>query len=248
MTAVFLSDVHLRDADSAKTQLVIRFLEDVASRFDRIYLLGDLFDVWPGTDAHLLRKFRPVIRTLKRLVKAGREVHYVEGNHDFLLGKYFSEKLGIQTHPNEHVETWNGKKVYMVHGDLGNPKDHGTKVLRYLLRSKAVHAAKALFPQKFVFQLGMRTSKASRDYGTSRLDEDLKTRIRTTYRDTALRLFRRGYDVVIMGHTHLPDDFRATVDARDCRYVNLGDWVFHFTYLEFDGSQFYTRTHPVKAL
>ena len=51
-----------------------------------------------------------------------------------------------------------------------------------------------------------------------------------------------------MGHTHIPDDYSVEVDGRQCRYINTGDWVRHFTYLEFDGSQFYTRTHPVKDL
>ena len=61
-------------------------------------------------------------------------------------------------------------------------------------------------------------------------------------------IFQQGYDVVLMGHTHLPDDIETRVDGRPCRYINTGDWVRHFTYLEFDGSQFYTKTHPVKDL
>ena len=86
MTAIFLSDVHLRDSVGVKSKLVIRFLQEVASTFEHIYILGDLFDIWPGTNAHLVQTFRPVIQVLKGLVEDGHQIHYIEGNHDFRLG------------------------------------------------------------------------------------------------------------------------------------------------------------------
>jgi UDP-2,3-diacylglucosamine hydrolase len=246
MTAIFLSDVHLRDAGSVKTKLVVRFLQQVASRFERIYILGDLFDVWPGTSAHLVRTYKPVIQALKHLVEDGHSVHYLEGNHDFHLGDYFTDALGIQVYPDAITEEWNGQRVCMMHGDLGNPKDLGYRALRYLLRRETVHMVKNFFPQEWVYQLGLNSSKLSRKYqGHFPTKEDL---IRQTYRRSAETLFEKGYDIVLMGHTHIPDDYSTEINGRKCRYINTGDWVRHFTYLEFDGSQFYTRTHPVKEV
>jgi UDP-2,3-diacylglucosamine hydrolase len=246
MNAIFLSDVHLRDGGSVKSKLVIRFLQEVASRFENIYILGDLFDVWPGTSAYLVRTYRPVIQTLKHLVDDGHAVHYVEGNHDFKLGEFFSESLGIRVHTDHLVETWNDKRVYMAHGDLGNPREVGYRVLRYLLRRQTLHTALRALPEDWVYKMGMRSSQASRTY-QKKLPPD-ENAIRSIYRQSANGLFQRGYDVVIMGHTHLPDDYVVDVGGRTCRYLNTGDWVRHFTYLEFDGSDFYTRTHPVKTL
>src|SRR4051812_8375031 len=105
MSAIFLSDVHLRDSDSVKTKLVIRFLQEVASRFENIYILGDLFDVWPGTNTFLVQHFDPVLKTLKNLVERGHQLHYIEGNHDFRLGAYFSKELGIKVYKDRHEET-----------------------------------------------------------------------------------------------------------------------------------------------
>ncbi len=246
MTAIFLSDVHLRDAGSVKTKLVIRFFQQIASQFDRIYILGDLFDVWPGTSDHLVQIYRPVIQALKRLVEDGHSVHYLEGNHDFHLGDYFSEGLGIHVYPDSITEEWNGQRVCMVHGDLGNPNNVSYKAVRYLLRHEAVHMVKNFFPQEWIYQLGLNTSKLSRKYQVNfSTQEEL---IRQTYRRSAEEIFRKGYDIVLMGHTHLPDDHSVQVNGRNCRYINTGDWVRHFTYLEFDGSQFYTKIHPVKEV
>lgn len=246
MNAIFLSDVHLRDASSVKTKLVLRFLEEQATRFERIYILGDLFDVWFGTTEYLIQTFRPVIDVLKSLVDNGHEVHYIEGNHDFRLGEYFTDFVGIKVYENVHEETWNGKRIYMCHGDLGNPRDVGYRALRYVLRHDLLHVALNALPQEFVFKLGLNSSKLSRNYQSMLPSKE--TAIRQTYRQTAEKIFRDGYDVVLMGHTHLPDDVRTVVDGRECRYINTGDWVRNFTYLEFDGSHFYTKTHPVRDL
>ena len=246
MKAIFLSDVHLRDGLSVKTKIVIRFLEEVASRFERIYLLGDLFDVWPGTNAYLVRTFRPVVSTLRRLVENGHKVHYVEGNHDFRMGEYFTDSLGIAVHPDGVEHELGGRRVFLSHGDMGNPRDYAYRALRYVLRQDLLHVALRAVPQDWVYRLGSRTSHASRRY-QGRVPRN-EAAVRNIYRKTAESLFQSGYDVVIMGHTHLPDETRQRTNGRMCQYINTGDWVKHFTYLEFDGSDFYTKVHPVRAL
>jgi UDP-2,3-diacylglucosamine hydrolase len=242
-TALILSDVHLRDASSVKTRLVQRFLQEKASQFKKIYILGDLFDVWPGTNDFLLRAFQPILDTLKALVKDGHEVHYVEGNHDFKLGSFFTESLGVQVYEREIIENWNGKKIYMQHGDLGNPKEIGYRALRYVLRHDVTQWVAGKVPGEWVYNIGNNSSQFSRNYQKKQVPRD--EQVRGIYRVTAQSLFRAGYDVVLMGHTHIPDDFTEAVDGRTCRYLNSGDWVRSFTYLEYDGSDFHRRTHPM---
>lgn len=245
MNAIFLSDVHLRDADSVKSRLVIRFLQEVASQFEQVYILGDLFDVWPGTNPYLVDVFRPVIDSLKYLVEKGHEVHYIEGNHDFKLGEFFTKEVGIHVHPDGLERNWNGRRVYMAHGDLGNPREVGYRVLRYLLRHQLTHRLIKALPDNFIYQAGMKSSQLSRKVQKNRHAPKTEAHIRQVYRQAAETIFARGYDVVLMGHTHLPDDVTTIVEGRTCRYINTGDWVSNFTYLEFDGTQFYTRTHPL---
>lgn len=246
MSAIFLSDVHLKDAASVKTQLMMRFFQEVASRFEKIYILGDLFDVWPGTTEYLLQAHRPILQVLGDLTREGHQVSYLEGNHDFRLGRYFSEELGIRVFPDEIVESWNGRRIYMEHGDLGNPNEKGYRALRYLLRRDLLHRVVGTIPPKWIHTIGDRASKLSRNF--QKKVPPNQEKVREIYRAAALRHFDRGYDVVIMGHTHIPDHYTAKVGDRTCHYYNTGDWVKNFTYLEFDGSQFYTRTHPVKQL
>lgn len=244
MTAIVLSDIHLTDATSLKAQLLIRFFQEVASRFENVYLLGDLFDSWPGTSAYLVRTYGPVIEALKRLTEGGCKVHYIEGNHDFWLGQFFTDRIGVQVHSDSLEENWNGKRVYLAHGDLGNPQETGYRILRSFFRWGLFHRLKSLLPQRWIHDWGLRYSQLSRKRQAGRRQKDAV--IKATYRQTAEKLFTEGFDVVILGHTHIPDDHSASIEGRPCRYFNVGDWLSHFTYLEFDGSQFYTKTHPVK--
>ena len=226
--------------------MVLRFFQEIASQYQRIFILGDLFDVWPGTTPYLIERYSAFLQLFKRMVKDGHEIHYVEGNHDFKLGSFFNEELGVKTYSDSLTLQFNDKSVHMVHGDLGNPKELGYRVLRRVLRSEPIQAAVQIVPSKLIFDVGAKVSNLSRKYTTPKVIEHSK--IKHIYRRTAESFFEQGADVVLMGHTHLPDDVTSLVGDRYCRYINLGDWVRHFSYLEFDGSNFYTRTHPVKDL
>jgi UDP-2,3-diacylglucosamine pyrophosphatase LpxH len=41
-----------------------------------------------------------VLDTLRGLVRDGHQVHYLEGNHDFKLGEFFTDTLGIKVYWN----------------------------------------------------------------------------------------------------------------------------------------------------
>mgnify|MGYP006147229173 CR=1 FL=1 len=45
---------------------------------------------------------------------------------------------------------------------------------------------------------------------------------------------KNDYDYLIFGHRHLPIDFTL---KNGSRYVNLGDWITHFTYAVWDGKE-----------
>jgi UDP-2,3-diacylglucosamine hydrolase len=46
------------------------------------------------------------------------------------------------------------------------------------------------------------------------------------------KLKQEHFDYFIFGHRHLPLDIKLNESAR---YINLGDWITHFTYAVYDG-------------
>jgi UDP-2,3-diacylglucosamine hydrolase len=46
-------------------------------------------------------------------------------------------------------------------------------------------------------------------------------------------LHDRHFDYFVFGHRHLPLDLQV---GEGSRYINLGDWISHYTYAVFDGA------------
>ncbi len=248
MRALLLSDIHLRDVTSAKAQVLCRFLLEVGTQCDAIYILGDLFDVWPQTNAHLLYTFRPLIHVFRRLREAKVRIVLFEGNHDFQFGDFFRKTLDIEVITDSLCEEWQERSVYLTHGDLANDRDYGYRALRGLLRSRPLQSLLRVLPSNFVYELGGRFSRLSRRLQKKRNPASLVARdeaVRQRYRRHAMKLFAQGYHLVIMGHTHIVDDFTAKVGPRQCRYLNTGDWVRNFSYWMYDQGHFTCHTHQI---
>ena len=52
MAYCFISDLHLQEDRPDITQAFLSFLEEIASKAEKLYILGDLFEVWIGDDDH----------------------------------------------------------------------------------------------------------------------------------------------------------------------------------------------------
>ena len=63
---------------------------------DDLYIAGDLFDFWFCQKEKINPEFKPVINKLIELQKAGIRIHLSEGNHDFFMGEYFRDVLGME--------------------------------------------------------------------------------------------------------------------------------------------------------
>jgi UDP-2,3-diacylglucosamine pyrophosphatase LpxH len=52
-------------------------------------------------------------------------------------------------------------------------------------------------------------------------------------RTFAHQKFLEGFDVVILGHSHVPEEVDEWVDGRRCLYFNVGDWRIHRSFLRY---------------
>jgi len=107
MKTLILADVHLKVSDSgAKTRTEFtRFLENIdPSEFERIILLGDLFDFWFEYKQVLFSGYFEVLSALHGLSKAGVKLDLVCGNHDFWAGRFLRDHLDISIHPDKFTD------------------------------------------------------------------------------------------------------------------------------------------------
>jgi len=119
MKAIFISDAHLKREKDENYQRLLHLFETlntdsgtppesrsesvepetvqrVNPRIDHLFILGDFFDFWFSRGSVIYPEYRVMVRELAALGQRGVTVHLLEGNHDFFLADYFTERLGIE--------------------------------------------------------------------------------------------------------------------------------------------------------
>ncbi len=232
--AYFISDAHLGaeapDGEERESRL-IAFLEDITGKAGLLFIMGDLFDFWIEYRHAIRPDYFHVLWELRRLIKQGIEIHYLAGNHDFALGAFLSEKLGIRVHPTGCLNlTLQGKTLYLSHGDGLMPSDHGYRVLKKILRNPLCQRIYKLLHPDWGVPLAEVFSRTSRDQVSFRSQDSEQN----AYRRVARSMLQEGpADIVVFGHTHHPE-MRCWNGKI---YCNTGDWIRHFTYAVLENGE-----------
>ncbi|MCU0606909.1 MAG: UDP-2,3-diacylglucosamine diphosphatase [Candidatus Edwardsbacteria bacterium] len=227
----FLSDAHLGAGTAAQERLKRSNLEELFGRIVRdqagLYILGDLFDFWFEYRAVVQREHADIIAMLAGLRQAGVRVTMLAGNHDYWIGRTFTDRLGIRVVKTGLDLSLDGKRFLLAHGDGLEQGDWGYKfLLKPLLRNPlSIRLFSLLHPDLAVGFAGW-FSRLSRKHLAAERDRD-----GGPLRQAALRLLGQGYDAVVLGHCHRPE---LTVD-RGRTYLNLGEFFRQFTYGVYRG-------------
>jgi UDP-2,3-diacylglucosamine hydrolase len=230
----FVSDLHLKSRDDERTLAFVNWLGELANTSDtkRLFLVGDIFDLWIGDHAFFIDRFQLVVLGIRRLIQNGVEVHFFEGNHDLHLRQFWQEDVGAIVHSDAIYFELDGHMLRVEHGDLMNPHDRGYIFLRWFLRTKLMTYFALNMPSWFINRIGEWASQLSRAYHVHPTPE-ADSYIRSLVREHAKRAYQiRPFDLIISGHVHVADDFLFTVEsansaageARQVRSINLGSW------------------------
>jgi UDP-2,3-diacylglucosamine hydrolase len=234
---LFISDLHLSAQRPATVDLFLRFLKQVAGGADRLYILGDLFDVWLGDDDHTAPI--PQIRdAMAKLAARGIPVFLMHGNRDFLIGEDFCRESGCSLLPDPTVIDLAGTATLLTHGDLLCTDDLAYQEARRLLRNEAFISD---FLSKPLAERSALAAEYRRQSGetTSLLAEEIMDVNADAVAD-AMR--QQGVRQLIHGHTHRPASHEFTLDGEPARRVVLAEWFEEFgTYLRVNNQGMESR-------
>jgi len=241
MRRVFIADAHLRNPTDANYRLLLRFLSELKDNTRSLFILGDLFEFWVGFQETAFPHYRPVLERLMELSEAGTEIVIFEGNHDFHLGRFFTETLRAQIHPHPAVLDLDGRRMYICHGDQINTRDRGYLLLRFLLHNRITRTLFPLLPQALVLRVAKHLSLRSKKKHGIR---NSMWNYETLLRNFAETRFRDGCDAVISAHFHFPFIYTKT-DGRENTLLSIGDWISQFSYGElYEGRLSLNRYNP----
>jgi UDP-2,3-diacylglucosamine hydrolase len=231
--AYFISDLHIGsdhdEQEKIKQKNILAFLESIIPKATHLYIVGDFFDFWFEYRYVVPKQYFKFLFALQKMLDRNVEIHYLAGNHDFALGTFFDEKMGIKTWINTYQFTLSGKSFYLYHGDGIAKRDVGYRILKRILRSRLNQRVYRILHPDWGIPLARVISGSSRKY-TNQMNH---LRDESDYIEFAEKQFGRGIDYVIMGHRHNP-----LVHEHDGKkYINLGDWISYFSYAVFDGEE-----------
>lgn len=224
----FFSDAHLgapnRDDETLRQRRVIEFLEYVKQHGAGLFIVGDLFDFWFEYRHAIPNRNFAVLAKLHELRAAGLPIDYVAGNHDLWMGDFLRNEVGLALHENHITRELCGQRCYIIHGDGVAKNDGGYRLMKRIFKSPFnINLYRWVHPD-----VGIPLAKLVSH--TSRSVKDNPNTWERDYREYAEARFAEGHEVVIMGHTHKP-----LVEALGEKlFINLGDWMEHFTYCRFD--------------
>jgi UDP-2,3-diacylglucosamine hydrolase len=225
MKIAIFSDMHLRydekDSIALFEDLLKKLAEENPESGNELWLLGDVFEVLVGPFREWKNRCPGIYAALEKLIGKGWKVLWIQGNHDFFI-EDFVRALGIEVTDTEVVRTIAGKKIYLAHGDRVNQDD--VKYLRWRAWTRSRSFQKAvLWLQKTggiraIETVALKIGHRSRKQGPG---PDELNKIRSLYREFARWKWAEGYDLVLLGHSHIEENLQDGKKA----YQNLGSWV-----------------------
>jgi UDP-2,3-diacylglucosamine hydrolase len=227
--AVFVGDAHLKGRNDPNQRLFCSFLATLED-IDHLFIMGDLFEFWVGYNETIYNHYEPVVDGLVNLRKRGVNILYTEGNHDFFLGRFFTGRVVADVYPETADIHFYGKRMLLAHGDLADRRG-SSRFMRWFLRSPLFRLIHRLAPPQFSWRVAMNLSKKSRNA------MERGGAIARFMKEYAREKIGEGFDLIVMGHTHIAAISHETVNGRRGVYANPGDWIDDHTYLVYENGE-----------
>jgi UDP-2,3-diacylglucosamine hydrolase len=240
----FIADAHLglhpAKESREREKKLVRWLEEIKDEAEELYLMGDIFDFWHEYKHVVPKGFTRFLGRLAEMADNGTKLHFFTGNHDIWAYNYFKTELGAEIYNHPVKKELNGLRFFLAHGDGLGKGDLGYKLLKGIFTNRILQFLFARLHPNFALWLGKTWSKRSR-YAKGIVSKEFAGEEGEIQIKFAKRVLENEhFDFFIFGHRHIPFEVRLN---KNSRVVNLGDWIYSFTYGELNGKEFYLKQY-----
>lgn len=235
----FASDQHLGAPTAEKSfpreQKFVAWLDEIKQDAAAIFLLGDLFDFWFEYKTVVPKGFVRVLGKLAEIKDSGIPIYFFVGNHDLWMNDYFEKELNIPVFHNPQEFTFNNTTFLIGHGDGLGPEDKGYKRMKKVFTFPFFKWLFRWLHPDLGVKLGQYMSVKNKLISG---DEDavfLGNENEWLAQYCKRKLETKHYDYFVFGHRHLPLEIALN---KNSTYINLGDWITHFTFGVFEDGKF----------
>ncbi len=216
-TVDFISDLHLQENELTTFEVWQAYMQNTTA--DAVFILGDLFEVWVGDDAADQHVFLQKCAAVLKACASKRQVAFMRGNRDFLVGSAFLNKCHVLDLQDPTVLNFASQKWLLSHGDAGCLGDKDYQSFRQVVRQ-------AHWQEDFLAKTLTERESIARQLRSQ--SEIIKKNSSAVYADVAdewstQMLQEAGATCLVHGHTHRPALHSLSEAPLMQRYV-LSDW------------------------
>ena len=234
----FISDIHLKlsldNNEKKRRNKLYRLFDQIMETGGSCFFMGDLFDFYFEYPDLIPKSYFDFFEKTKVLKESGITLYFLAGNHDYWVGDHITNDIMDEVYLDDKQIEINGKKFFLTHGDGLLSWDHGYRLLKKVIRSKAfIWLFHWLHPTIGYRIAGMISRSGKKDTHGEDFNED----VRVELQKVAKEHFDNGYDFMISGHYHLGEMFLIEKG----KLVVLGDWFHRPSYAVFNGEDLELR-------
>lgn len=229
LEVVVISDVHLGTYGCHATEL-LQYLRSIKPKM--LILNGDFIDGWQFKKKYFPQEHLEVINQIIKMSVSGTKVYYITGNHDDMLRRFSDVTAGSIHLRDKLVLQLGSKKHWIFHGDIFDASVMGAPFLAklggqgydMLIRlNRTINTMRSRFNMPAYSFAGAVKSSVKRAVKFIQDFENLAINVGA----------EKGFDVVICGHIHVPQNRIVNTPHGSIQYLNSGDWVENLTALEY---------------
>jgi UDP-2,3-diacylglucosamine pyrophosphatase LpxH len=219
---VVISDLHLGNPFSKAKHEIGQFLRWAAAQGFDICINGDGLEIAQASFRTIAKDVPEVFQILSSISKKGRKTYYVVGNHDIVLEHFLEDWGAFKVAPFLNLKSGDCR-IRIEHGHLYDPRFVKNPELYEFLTwvgGLFLNISPSFYRSWIWWEKKKSLMRAKK---TGILGEPPE------FREAALELVRRGFDTVILGHTH----HAGRVDLGNGKqYLNSGSWLLGTHYIE----------------
>ena len=217
MNNLFISDLHVGSPLFDEHSMVEKIK---CGDYDRIFLVGDIFDVWQDDFDDILRNNENIVNAIREVSEL-KPIIYIVGNHD-----PSSEEIKKKFPSVQVCDFFELDGGIVVHGHMFD-----------VFATKYSWIARFYFVFHWIFErLGINL-QIFRDFFYSvsnKRDKDYYKNMVGDIENNAVKEYKSKYKFVVMGHTHWPK-----ISEKDgFTYANSGDWIHNKTFMVGSNGRF----------
>ncbi|MBF0300277.1 MAG: UDP-2,3-diacylglucosamine diphosphatase [Oligoflexia bacterium] len=254
MSMTIISDIHIKENNDEAYKLLIKFLKHKKTiEAKEIFLLGDIFEFMCGQRSEYYKKFSEYFDSVVHMIKNGKKIYYIEGNHDFHLKNLYENYFKLNNISNDDISNFkvysksivlerSGKKYMFAHGDNIFFGGLFYPMYKKIILSFPVKKIMEVIPEDTFDTLGDVASSFSKSVRKKKnIDYSI---IRDKFRKKIAKLaYKKKYDVIVLGHVHVQDNCIITIKNFESHYLNNGYALetYSFIHIADDGGIEFAR-------